>query len=140
MHKHDPLALPHSHALMGNTASTTTGKKKTNVTLWNQPPHTTCLAAFFVYEDEPSSELDAALNLVNPTRWSLLRLHIDDPIAVSFRVVKLPSLILYDTTNHHGVTNHAAGSDEDDQQKMVETARVFGTQNIIEMIGRVFHE
>ena len=111
------------------------------ITLWHaQQPQHTCLAAFFVYEDEPSTELNQALELVNHARWSLLRLQVDDPIAVSFRVVKLPSLILYDKATLPQASKDAQEGDVSETAGMVETARVFGEQNIIEMIGRVFHE
>lgn len=79
------------------------------------------ITAFFIYDDCPSLRLQEALESVNTQRWALMQLHIDDAIALSFRVIKLPTLILHN---------------EDSE----ETARVFGEQNIIEMIGRVFDE
>lgn len=80
-----------------------------------------CISAFFIYEEVPSARLQEALEAVNAQQWALMSLPVDDAIALSFRVIKLPSLILH---------NEAAE----------ETARVFGEQNIIEMIGRVFDE
>lgn len=80
-----------------------------------------CISAFFIYDEVPSVQLQEALDSINAQHWSLMQLHIDDAIALSFRVIKLPSLILHN-------------------EMAEETARVFGEQNIIEMIGRVFDE
>jgi hypothetical protein len=86
-------------------------------------PDTEPLSAFLIFDeaDGISSRLRTALESINDKKWSLLQLPVDDPIAVSFRVVKLPSMILYTNAKE-------------------ENARVFGEQNIIEMIGRVFDE
>lgn len=80
-----------------------------------------CISAFFIYDEVPSTQLQEALESINAQHWALMQLHIDDAIAMSFRVIKLPSLILHN-------------------EMAEETARVFGEQNIIEMIGRVFDE
>jgi hypothetical protein len=108
---------------------TQTTSRRTPALVSNQSPvidllqdrsQTASISAFFIHDTPPSKELNDALELVNPKKWSLMRLTIDDPIAEAFRVVKLPTLILH---NGDG-----------------ESARVFGDQHIVEMIGRAFDE
>lgn len=80
---------------------------------------TTHVTAFFIYVDEPSHDLEVGLsNLESSAHWDLVRVPADSSVAVSFRVIKVPALVTYN------------GRSE-------ETGRVFGSQNIKDLIKRI---
>lgn len=82
-------------------------------------PNVSNITAFFVYDTEPSNELEVALSSLDVSdKWVLVKLRIDDAIATAFRCIKIPALIGYNSNQE-------------------ETSRVFGEANIIDMIARM---
>ena len=82
-------------------------------------PKENCVTAAYIYEEPPTKDTVLALdNLESSEKWALLRLEIDQAIANAFRVVKVPTLVMYNSSNE-------------------ETARVYGTQNIVDLITKI---
>jgi len=79
----------------------------------------TNITAILVYDQKPSQELVVLLNHMHATeKWVVIKLMIDLDIATSFRVIKVPCLVMYNS-------------------KQEETARVFGEQNIQDLVQKV---
>lgn len=79
------------------------------------------ITAFYIHdkEEHTSKELEVALGgMESSDKWVVVRLGIDTDIATAFRVVKIPSLIIYNSNSE-------------------ETSRVFGAQNIIDMLTKI---
>lgn len=79
------------------------------------------ITAFYIHlGSEPTpKELEVALGgMESSDKWVVVRLVIDADIAKAFRVVKVPSLIIYNSQSE-------------------ETSRVFGSQNIIDMLTKI---
>jgi hypothetical protein len=77
------------------------------------------ITSILVYDQKPSQELVVLLNHMHASeKWVVIKLHVDNDIATSFRVIKVPCLVMYNS-----------------QQE--ETARVFGEQNILDLVQKV---
>lgn len=77
------------------------------------------ITAFCIYDKPISKELDVALGCMESSdKWVVVRMPIDIDIANAFRLIKVPSLIMYNSGNE-------------------ETARFVGEQNIMDMLSKV---
>lgn len=77
------------------------------------------ITAIFVHDEEPPKHLSVLMDHMKATgKWATLKLTIDPAIALAFRCIKLPSLLIYNSQNE-------------------ETARVYGEQNIHDLLQKM---
>lgn len=85
----------------------------------DQSGTTANITAIFVHDTEPPKHLAVLMDHMKATgRWATLKLTVDPAIALAFRCIKLPSLLIYNSQNE-------------------ETARVYGEQNIHDLLQKV---
>lgn len=77
------------------------------------------ITAVLVHDEDPPKTITVLLDHMKASgKWATIKLPVDQDIAYAFRCIKIPSLIMYNSQNE-------------------ETARVYGDQNIHDLLHKV---